>query len=1364
MLRCIWFILLIVLAIAVNSEAEKNEISFLSTLTNVDSDFQNQKYAGSTADAEIIIRRLQEKFYSLELWQSPNIAPQYDSPEKLNQQIHRTLRELLSHTTLRREGAPAEHCHLLELEGRDASIYIFWSEDSMPTLQFLCATTETVKAIFLTGEEKVLEPADGKIFVTATRIPISVVSKKPLSASVATAPVTFKISAHNELPVGKKISLQKTINDKTLKDIHWRIKPAPPFDEQAIKQIAPNDLYVNQQAKKSKMTLLTEVFPLTGIRPFALLFNEVKIIEPVAIWLSPLPSDDGKKCVLLELRNVTNEPFIGKLKIYESQQIKLSKQEQNIAQLEAGRSFILPVEIVENTESDQIFHFRVEVTLEGGSVVKWDSPPVTFYQIHYCGREKRIDGSLADWDSALLPLRLVSPEAIMSYSRESKKAEVASALVYTCWDEKYLYLAAEIEDDKFSSPVKPATESKNFTLEIYIEDEPTIKSNVSNEDDSSRVSHFSIFPHGSNVTSKQYDYQQRQLSNFRVSVNLNPATTQTLSQRELRGRIVEVAIPLTELNLKPYNGKQVNFAIQMKALDEATTVSESMSRGVWLMSGGMLDRKNEVPSLLNLFFVKKETPRRAEFKNGWLYLGDKSFFPYGFWVTGFSMQMLVELAQHPGINAIITEVNWAEAEPNEGVFNHEYFEKLTALLKLAQRINIKVLLQLGGHNPPDWLLTKYPHFKLLRSDGTPGIANFGKCCPDNQEFQQHLFRFVKEVVNRVKFEPALIGYSLWNEPSLTAEVCYCTATIKAFCGYLEQKYEGSIDRLNLAWRSSYQSLNEILPPPVIGIEPKEKGVKWLDWVEFRQKSLRDFFQAYAQIIKDNDPYHLLTIKFSSHPLDSRHFAFSAVRYDYFQDIIDVLGTNPAPHPFDFFINRWMADTLHSAIRWHQRNSQAHIWWLGFNRAFWKEFGQSTPEEARAWIYQCLAHNINGIFFYFYPLEAFRAEEVDNGLALVYADDHTPLPVTAEIIRLAPEVGELAKILSEYQPLSPQVAIFYSLATMTHQAGKPRPTAEMTTAAEILYRLQLPFDFITENNIQNTALSKYKLLVITGVENCGEKLLLQIQKFIEGGGWCIAGAGFARKSDSGTMREFYPPAFTGVTVDDYRYSSRVSLTAYLFPYLAEFNTRRSEERTVDVKRANRSVIRFVQDFGKLQKGQEIMAGPISGFPDTRLNEELIESIWLQPNTEMLAVFPDGKPAITINNRCVYIASDISWSDENMIALFDEIIRRAGIIAEAYAAYSDTPQKLVPHIDIRCWKKLNPQNTTNDKQEEKIIFFINSPRLYDYAGTPLTANLGIKGDGQILTIDGKRIETTKQNSYQVFIEEFNPATARIYRVRN
>ncbi|MCX7765555.1 MAG: beta-galactosidase, partial [Candidatus Sumerlaeia bacterium] len=1295
---------------------------------------------------------------------SPNIAPHSDSPEKLKQQIYRTLTGLLTNVILRREWTPAEKCHLLELSSRDACIYIFWSEDGMSTLQFLCTTTETVKVIFLTGEEKVLAPEEGRIFITATKMPLFVVSKTSLSASVASAPVSFKFSAQNELPKGKSIKLQKTISDKVFENIYWRIKPAPPFDEQTVTQIAPNELYVNQQAKNGKITVLTEVFPLTGIRPFALLFNEVKIIEPVAIWLSPLPPDNGKKCVLIELRNVTSEPLSGKINIYELQGFKLSREEKNIEQLEGGRSLILPVSIVENTEPDQIFHFRIEVALADGSLVKWDSPPVTFYQTPYCDTQRKIDGSLADWDSALSPIRLVSPEKVMDISRESKKPESSSTLVYTCWDPKYFYIAAEIEDNKLSTTFNPLQISQNYALDIYLEDESIIKNNMTEEDDTSQVLHFSISLNRNNTASGgQNDYPRNQSANLLVSVNLNPDEKQTLGQRQFKGRIVEAAIPLSELNLKPYNGKQVNFAVQIRDIAETTTVFAPTSQDVRLVWGGSLKETPRMPGLVNLFFVRKEVPLRAECKNGWLYLGDNPFFPYGFWVTGFSMQRLVELAQHSGINAIATEVSWAEAELEEGVFNQEYFDRLIALLKLAQKINIKVLLQLGGHNPPDWLLTKYPHFRFLRSDGTPGIVNSGKCCPDNQEFQKHLFRFVKETVKRVKFEPAIIGYSLWNEPGLTAEVCYCTDTVKAFQRYLALKYAGSSERLNSTWKSNYQSFNEVLPPLVVDSEPKEKGGKWLDWVEFRQQSLRDFFLSYARTIKDGDPYHLLTLKFNTQPADSRHFAFSAVRYDYFLDMIDVMGTNPQPYPFDFFVNRWLADTLRSAVLQHQHNKQAPIWWLGFNRAFCKQFGQPTPEEARVWVYQCLAQGISGIFFFFYPLEAFRPQEDDSELALVYADDHTPLPVTSEIFKLAPEVEQLAKILPEYQPLSTPIAIFCSLSTLTHQAGKPRPTAEMSTAAEILYRLQLPFDLITENNIYNDALNKYKLLVVAGVENCGEKVLQRIQNFIEKGGWCIAGAGFARKSESGTGREIYPPSFTGVAVDDYRYVSRLTLTAYFFPYLAEFNTRRTEERTLDVKRANRSVIRFVQDFGKLKKGQEIMAGPISGFPDTRLTEELIESIWLQPETKLLAVFPDGKPAITMNNRCVYIASDISWSDENMIALFDEIIRQAGITAEAYAAYSGDPQKLVPHIDVRCWRKITQPQSISAKQDEKLIFFINSPRLFDYTGTPITAVLAVKGNGEIFTIDGKKVQTTKHNSYQTFTEEFSPAATRIYRVR-
>jgi beta-galactosidase len=69
-----------------------------------------------------------------------------------------------------------------------------------------------------------------------------------------------------------------------------------------------------------------------------------------------------------------------------------------------------------------------------------------------------------------------------------------------------------------------------------------------------------------------------------------------------------------------------------------------------------------------------------------------------------------------GFNAVRTWVEWNVAEPEEGRF---HLENLDLLLRLANEVGLKVIVQVYVDSAPEWVGKKYPDGRYAAQDGLP---------------------------------------------------------------------------------------------------------------------------------------------------------------------------------------------------------------------------------------------------------------------------------------------------------------------------------------------------------------------------------------------------------------------------------------------------------------------------------------------------------------------------------------------------------------------------------------------------------------------------------------------------------------------
>jgi endoglycosylceramidase len=159
-------------------------------------------------------------------------------------------------------------------------------------------------------------------------------------------------------------------------------------------------------------------------------------------------------------------------------------------------------------------------------------------------------------------------------------------------------------------------------------------------------------------------------------------------------------------------------------------------------------------------------------------------------------QDYADLSEKWGFNFVRYLVLWDGIEPEKGKYDTGYFERIRQRLDWSQKHHLKVVLDMhqdlyalrfGGDGAPEW---------AIHDDGQPfelqtpwelnyrqpaviaSINNFWDTTRGYGYLQEHYIKAFVEMVKAFKDHPAVIGYDLYNEPTM--------ATDEAFA--FEEKY------------------------------------------------------------------------------------------------------------------------------------------------------------------------------------------------------------------------------------------------------------------------------------------------------------------------------------------------------------------------------------------------------------------------------------------------------------------------------------------------------------------------------------------------------------------------------------------------
>jgi beta-galactosidase len=442
-----------------------------------------------------------------------------------------------------------------------------------------------------------------------------------------------------------------------------------------------------------------------------------------------------------------------------------------------------------------------------------------------------------------------------------------------------------------------------------------------------------------------------------------------------------------------------------------------------------------------------------------------------------------------GFNTVRTWVEWNVGEPREGEY---HLDNLDLLLKLADEVGLKVIVQLYVDSAPEWVGKKYPEGRYAAQDGQPiqSQASPGYCI-DHRGVRKAMLAFYAEVARHADKSPAFFGYDLWSEPAALnwARVgyksepmfCYCPSSMERFREWLKEKY-GAIANLNEAWHRTFSDWNEVEPPRFGTILTY---TDFMDWRIYYGYKLAEDLKMRNDAVKAIDPNHVTT---SHAPNPSPLVRTLADPYDpsddfLMKDSVDFFGTSMYPKLTSVDRNwdlnrRVLAMDLTNAI------TGGRGFYVGELQSGYGVHGtiigsEVTPSDLEMWAWGMVARGARAINHYaFYPM---NAGYESGGYGMINLDGtltersrragETARRIAANSDMLLQSHAEPAEAAVVFSPLAPLLGGYdaYGSRTAIHQA--------VAGYHRMFFERNLSLDVLSSRELTREKLANYKLIIV-----------------------------------------------------------------------------------------------------------------------------------------------------------------------------------------------------------------------------------------------------------------------------------------------
>ena len=503
------------------------------------------------------------------------------------------------------------------------------------------------------------------------------------------------------------------------------------------------------------------------------------------------------------------------------------------------------------------------------------------------------------------------------------------------------------------------------------------------------------------------------------------------------------------------------------------------------------------------------------------------FFPISVWYGGGKARapMLEEIkADSPrlwkedllkikglGFNTVRTWVEWNVGEPREGEY---HLENLDLLLRLANEVGLKVIVQVYVDSAPEWVGSKYPEGRYAAQDGQPIPSQAAPgFCFDNKNVRKAVLDFFQEVARHADKSPAFYGWDLWSEPAALnwARVgyksepmfCYCAASTQRFREWLQKKY-GTLDQLNVAWHRTFTDWGQVEPPRFGTILTY---TDFMDWRVYYGYKLAEDLKMRNDAVKAVDPVHVTT---SHAPNPSPLVRTLADPYDptddyLMKDSVDYFGTSFYPKltavEYNWKLNRRVLAMDLTASMTGGRGFYVGELQSGFGVHGTTIGSEVTANDLEMWTWGMVSRGARAINYYaFYPM---NAGYESGGYGMIQLDG-----TLTERSRRAGEIAKTIEANSDFllaaKPKQAEAAIIFSpLVPLLGGYDEENTRTAMHKALAGYHRMfferNVPVEILSSRELASHDLQKYKLIVLPYPLMMTQDEASALKSYVENGG-------------------------------------------------------------------------------------------------------------------------------------------------------------------------------------------------------------------------------------------------------------------------
>ncbi|MCF8260916.1 MAG: beta-galactosidase [Melioribacteraceae bacterium] len=553
-----------------------------------------------------------------------------------------------------------------------------------------------------------------------------------------------------------------------------------------------------------------------------------------------------------------------------------------------------------------------------------------------------------------------------------------------------------------------------------------------------------------------------------------------------------------------------------------------------------------------------------------------------------------------GFNTVKYWIQWRWNNPEKGEY---YFDDIDELMNLAQKYNLKVMLNTIFDVAPAWIYKEYSDASMVTLSGRKigpqsqphrQIGGLGYCF-NHDGVMGHFYEFLKVAIERYKDHPALEIWNVGSEPELTSSMaemrdyandlnkmgdmlCFCDNCKTKFRKWLSSKYE-SLEELNRAWNRNYKSFYDAEIPIT-----RNTFNDIIDWRMFFVYTLGENVKKRFEVAEEIDR--------GKHPLMCHHvfiqgFPVTSTANDPWN-----VGQYGDLHGFTQMDDAAMIDILRSCARGKPVISAEMLMLPGYTLDLPKLI---TADDIKKFVFSGVAGNQKGFIFWQYKPEILGREAPTWGLSFLDGHDTSHLESYAEVGKVLQNNVDL---VMDGQPEKAEAAIMYNPENQVFawaSTGKENSATDSILGIhKALYERNITCDFLHPKDFKKGELDNYKVLVIPFPYLIDEMIAKQIKDWVNKGGVLISESYTAGWNKEGGHHEKIVPGYGLHEV---------------------FGLKQKEVEPSDEN--NEVEIELTVDLSFIKKG-------------TKVTGSFVKETFELNTAEPLAQFNDGRPAITINS--------------------------------------------------------------------------------------------------------------------------------------